>query len=166
MLNQSFSTKSGLKVRTIEAESAGGLVEIDLRDLKPTTDGTFLVPSKDLQAAGKWAFSLDVVQAKKEGKPVSPEDEKDADKWVLILGELMAKLPVITKAIADLKNTKTHPIQSGLDTALAKEVEEIAKEIINENGSMKEKLTEIIEGYLEANILGAEKTEEDEHEGQ
>lgn len=164
MLDQEFKSAAGFKVRTIEAESAGGLVEIDLRDLKATSDGTYLMPSKDLQAAGKWAFTLDVAQAKKEGKPVSAEDEKNTDPWVLLLNEFMQKLPTITKSIGDLKNSRPHPIQTGLDRALSEEVAEIAHEILEENGPMRERLHEMVEQYLDTNLRDSDEGEKDDGE--
>jgi hypothetical protein len=166
MLDQEFKSAAGFKVRTIEAEAAGGLVEIDLRDLKATSDGTFLMPSKDLQAAGKWAFTLDVAQAKKEGKPVSPEDEKNIDPWVLLLNEFMQKLPLITKSIGDLKNARPHPIQAGLDRALSEEVAKIAQEILEENRTMKERLHEMVEQYLETNLPGPGEEEDEQNDGE
>lgn len=160
MINQEFKSAVGIRVRTIEAEAAGGLVEIDLRNLKPTSDGTYLVPSKDLQAAGKWAFTLDIAQAKKEGKPVSPEDEKQSDSFLLILHELLNKLPAVTKSISDVKNSRPHPIQMGLEKALAEEVADMSRGILQQNPAMMEKLQEVVEQYLTANILGDGEEEE------
>jgi len=162
MLDQSFNTASGLKVRTIEAEAAGGLVELDLRGLKQTTEGTYLLPSKDLQAAGKWAFTLDVAQAKKEGKPVSPEDEKNTDTTLLILQELMQQVPKIIASVKDVKNSRPHPFQVGMDKALSEEAAEIAKSILHDDAAMRERLQEIVEHYLEANVLEAGENEEQE----
>ena len=160
MLDQSFTTKSGIKIRTIEAEAAGGLIEIDLRGIKPTADGTYLLPSKDLQAAGKWAFTLDVAQAKKEGKPVSPEDEKETDSTLLILHQLMQLAPSIISQVKDVKNARPHPIQLGMDKALTEEVIEMAKAYLQENGSVREHLEEMVEQYLEANIMGQGQEEQ------
>lgn len=164
MIDQSFSSTSGLKVRTIEAEAAGGLVEIDLRELKPTADGTYLLPSKDLQAAGKWALTLDVAHAKKEGKKVSPEDEKNADSTLLFLNSLMDKLPKVLQVVTDIKNARPHPMQIGIENAVSQEVCEMARTILNENAGLRERLEEMVEEYLERNIFGPEQDEEDKEE--
>lgn len=159
MINQEFKSAAGIRVRTIEAEAAGGLVEIDLRNIKPTSEGTYLVPSRDLQAAGKWAFTLDVAQAKKEGKPVSTEDEKQSDGVFLIMNELLNKLPAVTKSISDVKNSRPHPIQIGLEKALSEQVAEISREILRENPAMRERLQQIVEQSLSENILDTEEEE-------
>lgn len=161
MLDQSFSGASGIKVRTIEAEASGGLVEIDLRKLKATAEGTYLLPSKELQAAGRWAFTLDVAQAKKEGKPVSPEDEKSADGTLLIIKELMDAVPAILGQIKDVKNARPHPIQLGIDKGLADEIAEMARGILQDKGNLRERMEEMVEQYLEANLLKPEGQEEE-----
>lgn len=154
MTDQEFRTEDGFKVRTIEREAAGGLVEVDLRDLKPTADGTFLVPSKDLVAAGRWALSVDVAQAKKEGRPVPERDDREADKVVLVMNELMAKLPALVAHIKDAKNARPHPVDRGLEAALAEAVTETAREVLETSPEMKDKLQDIVRGYLEDSILG------------
>lgn len=156
MIDQEFSTKSGVKVRTIEAEASGGLIEVDLRALKPTADGTYLIASKDIQAVGKWAFTLDMLQAKKEGKEVPPESEKEMDKNTVFINEIMSKIPALAKTISDLKNSRVHPVERGIEKALMDVTAQLTAEIIEENPDLKEGIKDTIEDYLEKNF-GAEE---------
>lgn len=152
MIDQEFSTKSGVKVRTIEAEASGGLIEVDLRKIKPTTEGTYLIASKDLQAVGKWAFTLDVAQAKKEGKEVPPEVEKDIDKTTMFLNDLMQKLPSFAKIISDVKNARVHPIERGIEKALMEITAELTNEVLEASPEIREGIKDTIQDYLEKNF--------------
>jgi len=142
MKDQTFSTKSGLKVRTIEAEAAGGLVELDMNAVQKTAEGTWLIPSKDLQAAGKWALTVEVAEAKAQGKPIPPELEKDLDKTTLFVNDLMNKLPILVKIISDLKNDRMHPVQKGLEKAVMDAAVEVTREILEGDEELKEALRE------------------------
>lgn len=157
MMNQEFKSAGGFKVRAIEAEASGGLVEIDLRAFKVTPDGTYLVPSKDLQGAGRWAFTLDVSQAKKEGKPVSPEDEKKVDQTAFALNEFMQKLPAIIASIKEIKNARVHPVEKGLEAAIVKVVTEIVERKLGSDQEMSEALEEIVEDALKQTIFPDEQ---------
>jgi hypothetical protein len=164
MMNQEFTTKSGVKVRAMEAESSGGLIELDLKEIKQTADGTYLIPSKDLQAAGKWAFTIDVAQMKKEGKPVPPEMEKDIDKNAMFLHEIMQQVPTILDLVRQIKNDRVHPIERGLEKGLIEASAELTQEILASDRELKEKLTEDLRGNLEKMLSDEGEGEEGEEE--
>jgi len=157
MMTQEFCAKSGIKVRAIEAEASGGLIEIDLKAIKQTADGTYLIPSKDLQAAGRWALTIDVAQLKKEGKEVPPEMAKDMDKSSLVMHELMQHLPTVIKSIMDLKNSRVHPIERGIEKALSDTVSELTREVLAEDEDLRESIKGSIEEYFDKAFGGDEE---------
>jgi hypothetical protein len=162
MINQEFTTKSGVKVRAMEPESAGGLIELDLKEIKQTADGTYLIPSKDLQAAGKWAFTIDVAQMKKEGKPIPPEMEKDLDKNTMFLQEIMQQVPKILEVVRQIKNDRVHPIERGWEKGLVEASAELTKEILENDTELKEELAEDIRENLRKMFKGEEGKEGEE----
>ena len=149
MKDQSFSTKSGLKVRTIEAEASGGLVELDMSSVQKTAEGTWLIPSKDLQAAGKWALTVEVAEAKAAGKPIPPEMEKDLDKATLFLNDLMQKLPTLLKVINEIKGDRVHPVQRGLEKGMLDASAEVTREILEGDEELKEALRDHLQTHIE-----------------
>lgn len=160
MMNQEFTTKSGVKVRAMEAESSGGLIELDLKAIKQTADGTYLIPSSDLQAAGKWAFTIDVAQMKKEGKPIPPEMEKDIDKNTMFLQEIMQQVPKILEVVRQIKNDRVHPIERGLEKGLMEASAELTREIMVTDAEFKERLSEDLRENLKKMFGGEEGAEE------
>lgn len=164
MKDQSFSTKSGLKVRTIEAEASGGLVELDMNAVQKTAEGTWLIPSKDLQAAGKWALTVEVAEAKAAGKPVPPEIEKDLDKTTMFLNDLMQKLPTLLKVFNDIKNDRVHPVQKGLEKGVMDAAVEVTREILEGDEELKAALREQLQMHIEK-FLGFTHDEPSGEEG-
>lgn len=161
MMNQEFTTKAGVKVRAMEAESSGGLIELDLRAIKQTADGTYLILSSDLQAAGKWAFTIDVAQMKKEGKPIPPEMEKDIDKNTMFLQEIMQQVPKILEVVRQIKNDRVHPIERGLEKGLMEASAELSKEILETDPDLKSHLTEDLRANLKKMFGAGEEGSEE-----
>lgn len=161
MKDFSYETE-GIKVRATEPESMGSLIEIDLRALKATPDGTYLVSSKSLQAVGDWAFGVDGLAAEKAGKP-APDREKapKPSETLHLLNTIMGQVPVV---IAQLKGLKAvNPIERGFSAAMTKFIEEQTREMIGEDPAVKEFVRDIIQqSFDEVMRVEGEEGEEGE----
>ena len=154
----------GIKVRATEPESMGSLIEIDLKSLKATTDGTFLVSSKALQAVGDWAFGVDGLAAEKAGKP--PPDREKAPKpseTLHLINTLLGQVPGVIAQIKTLK--ESNPIEKGFSAAMAKFIEEQTREMISEDPSVKEFVRDIIQQSFNQ-VMGESDEGEEGEEGE
>lgn len=158
MINYSYQTE-GIKVRATEPESMGSLIEIDLRSLKATADGTFLVSSKALQEIGDWAFGVDGLAAQKAGKP-APDREKapKPSETLHLLNTLIGQVPGLIAQVKTLKSTD--PFEKGFNTATTKYVEEETRRQIEGDPEIQETIREIVRQSF-VNAMESEEGEEE-----
>jgi hypothetical protein len=161
MIDYSYET-AGIKVRATEPEVMGSLIELDLRGLQVTTDGTYLVTSKALQSVGDWSFGIDQLQAQKEGKPAPEKGTAPRPSETLaILGSLMSQLPPLLEQIRAMR--VSDPIEKGFSAATAKVVEELTTAMLHENEALKSDLRDVISHSFE-HLLGDGDDDEQEEE--